>query len=347
MKLSPFAAPLLRNARRLIGGPAALAETAFECETLCPGEDVELSPSIFLPGQIEKITGVPVGSSLQSQFEQVLRHRVRHAPTLAFHIKNATVFDGAVYAGRMKHLIGDKRASSNRRVFDLETGAVCSSWSGTKHFGHWLSDDALTYLLAKNYGTTICYSQSFPSDHKPIYEGYFDQDWSVIDRAAVEHLVVFQDHAQTSLKKKRQLELKSRIERLFPPREPRQHIYLKRNDTGVLRTVDNEHEIIDELSRRGFTILDIKTDSLEKILTHLVVAKIVVSLEGSHNVHGCYTLPAGSAMLFLEPANRFTATQRGWAENIGVKFGFVVGDNRGDREHYPLNDILKTIDLLM
>ena len=32
------------------------------------------------------------------------------------------------------------------------TGAICSSVLGTKHFGHWLCDDALTYLLAKSYG---------------------------------------------------------------------------------------------------------------------------------------------------------------------------------------------------
>jgi hypothetical protein len=121
--------------------PLTPADTAFECETLCPSENVELSPSIFLPNQIEKIIGVPAGSSLQSQFEQVLRRRVNHAPTLAFHIKNATAFDGAIYAGRMKHLIGDKRASSSRRIFDLGTGAVCSSWSGTKYFGHWLCAD--------------------------------------------------------------------------------------------------------------------------------------------------------------------------------------------------------------
>ena len=115
----------------------------------------------------------------------------------------------------------------------------------------------------------------------------------------------------------------------------------------MLRTVQNEDEIIDELSRRGFVILDIKTDPLEKILAHFATAKIVISLEGSHNVHGCYALPSGSSMLFLQPANRFTATQRGWTENIGVKFGFVVGDDHGDCEHYQLKEILKTIDLML
>ena len=87
---------------------------------------------------------------------------------------------------------------------------------GTKHFGHWLCDDALTYLLANSYGTPVCYSQSYASNHKPIYAKYFDQDWSPIDRSVIEHLIVFQDYGQTSLKKKRQLELRSKVEMLYP-----------------------------------------------------------------------------------------------------------------------------------
>ena len=245
MLITPYVAPLLRNARRLIGGPGTLADTAFECETLCASEEAELSPSIFLDGQIEKITGVPVGTSLASQLDQALRRQVVHAPTLAYHIRNAVFFDGAVYAGKMKHLIGEKNASTNRHIFEIDTGAICSSVLGTKHFGHWLCDDALTYLLAKSYGTPVCYSQSYTSNHKPIYERYFDQDWSPIDRSVIEHLIVFQDYAQTSLKKKRQLELRSKVEMLYPHVGPEHFIYLKRNDTGVLRTVQNEHEIID------------------------------------------------------------------------------------------------------
>src|ERR1700684_3126398 len=98
MLITPYAAPFLRNARRLSGGPGTLADTAFECETLCESEEAELSPSIFLDGQIEKITGVPLGTSLASQLDQALRRQVVHAPTLAYHISRAVFFDGAVFA---------------------------------------------------------------------------------------------------------------------------------------------------------------------------------------------------------------------------------------------------------
>jgi Glycosyltransferase 61 len=335
----------VRNVSRLFGGPTSVAETAFEQEVLCPSEESELSPSIFLKGQLEKITGAQTGASLASQMDQTLRRTVKHAPTIAYHIRNAILFDGCVYAGRMKSVVAEKGAVVNKRVAQFGTAAICSSVIGAKYFGHWLCDDVLTYVLAGRYGNPICCSVSFPSDHKPIYERIFEQDWRPTDRARIDHLILFQDFAQTSLKRRRQLDLRNRVLRLFPPTGRRHLIYLKRGDTGESRLIENESEIIDDLTRRGFVILDIKTDSLERILSHLVSAEIVISIEGSQTTHGSYSIPKGSGMLFLQLSNRFTASQRGWTENLGAKFGFVVGEPRENATYFSASDILKTVDL--
>ena len=339
-------APLLRNARRFFGGPASVAETAFEQEVLCPSQECELSPAVYLEGQIEKITGVQTETTLASQLEQACRRTVTHAQTIAYHIKDAILFDGCVYSGRMKSLIGEKNSAVKGSVAQFGTSAICSSFIGTKYFGHWLCDDVLTYILAEKYGAPICCSVSFPSDHMPVYEGVFKQDWKPTDRARIDHLVVFQDFAQTSLKRRRQLDLRDKILETFPPTGRENLIYLKRGTTGASRLIENEAEIIDELVRRSFVILDIRTDSLERILSHLAAAKIVISIEGSQTTHCAYTIPSGSGMLFLMPPNRFTASQRGWTENIGAKFGFVVGERREDATYFSTPDIFKTVDLI-
>ena len=51
----------MRNARRILGGPASLAETSFEWEVLCQSEEAELSPALYLEGQIDKITEATQG----------------------------------------------------------------------------------------------------------------------------------------------------------------------------------------------------------------------------------------------------------------------------------------------
>ena len=51
----------MRNACRILGGLASLAETSFECEVLCQSEEAELSPALYLEGQIDKITGATQG----------------------------------------------------------------------------------------------------------------------------------------------------------------------------------------------------------------------------------------------------------------------------------------------
>lgn len=344
MQIPVRAAPVLRNVRRLFGGPATIEETSFECEIVWPAENSELRPALFLDGQMEKIIGTAAATSLSLQIDHATRLRVVDAATIAYHLKNATVFDGSIYLGRMKRLVYDKALAKNKQTIDLRMAALCNG--GAPQFGHWLCDDCVTYLLAQTYGRPLCLSTSFgPFPHKASYGQYFNQDWSPIDRSHVDHLIVLQDYAQNSLKKKRYRELRARLFKHFPPSEPRDLIYLRRGSTGNARPFLNEDEIVSELSRRGFKILDIVSDSLQEILSHLVSARLVVSIEGSQLTHCCPSVPTGSGLLVLQPPDRFLAFHRGWAEALGVKYGFLVGDRSGDGTHFSLRELLKTIDL--
>ena len=345
MQIALRAAPFLRNVRRFFAGPANRTETAFEQEVLCEGDVSELQPSLFLDDQIEKIRGTTAESTLDVELDDALRRTATNAPTIAFHIKNATLLDGSLYAGRMKHQVANKTAKANNQISHLETAAVCNSLAGSTYFGHWLADDVLTYMLAERYAKPVCCSPNAPYGHMPFYTKILGQDWTATDQAFIEHLILFQDFAQTSLKKSRQLEARGKVLSQVKAMAGNHLIYLRRGNTGASRMIANEQEIIDGLSRKGFTILDINTDSLDRILSYLASSRIVVSMEGSQTYHGAYSQPSGSGLLLLQPPARFTATQRAWSANIGVRFGFVVGDQSDDATYFSLNDILKTVDL--
>jgi Glycosyltransferase 61 len=344
MRIPVRAAPTLRNARRLLGGPATIEDVAFERDILCPAEKSELRPALFLGGQLEKVLGTAPATSLSLQLDHTTRLDVVHAPTVAYHLKNSIIFDGSIYQGRMKRLVYDKAFAKNKQTFNLKIAALCNG--GAPQFGHWLCDDCVTYLAAETYKHPLCLSTSFGRlPHKASYEEYFNQDWSPTDRSHVDHLIVFQDYAQNSFKKKRYHELRTRLFKRFPPSEPKHLIYLRRGSTGNARPFHNEDEIVDELSRRGFAILDIVADSLPNILSYLVAARLVISIEGSQLTHCCPSIPTGSGLLVLQPPNRFLAFHRGWTEAIGVQYGFLVGDGSESGTTFSLKDLLKTIDL--
>ena len=60
-------------------------------------------------------------------------------------------------------------------------------------------------------------------------------------------------------------------------------------------------------------ILDIVDDDLDLILKTLLQAKLVVSMEGSHVSHCCFTLKENCGLLVLQPSDRFSAVHRHWA----------------------------------
>ena len=133
----------------------------------------------------------------------------------------------------------------------------------------------------------------------------------------------------------------------FPQSSGDTYVYLRRGRTGVVRTIANEDDIIDALVKRGFQVVDIASDSLNSIIETLLRSKIVVSLEGSHLAHWIYTAPQNGGLLVMQPADRFIALQRAYAECLGIKYAFVVGDVTNAGYYFPPADILRTVDLLL
>ena len=349
------ATPYVRLFKRLFLGQGSLQTISYKQDILCPEEKATLRSTVFLPGQIDRVKeykatdhwGAP---TKDSEIAAATSTTIIHPPTIAYHFKDAVLFDGAIYAGNFKHPIADKSLfnSATHEPHHIKTCALASSYLGTKYFGHWLADDCTNYLLAEQAGTPLRLRMPASAfGHRQQYQTYFEQDWTPTDRARIDHLVVFQDFPQNSLKRKRYGILRDRIKAHFPRRGSDTYVYLKRGQTGVVRTIRNEDEIIDTLVKRGFQVVDITSDSLDSIIQTLLNAKIVVSLEGSHLAHWIYTAPDNGGLLVLQPPDRFIALQRAYAECLGIRYAFVVGEIAEAGYYFPPADILRTVDLLL
>ena len=350
MALPIRATPVTRGIKRLFWGRGILESVAYRQEILCPEEGAIRRPAIFLPGQLERVTGTGSYSTKEGQIAAATSPTATHASTIAYHIKNAVLFDGSIYAGRLKHFVADKSLfnSPTSGPRHIKTVGLASSFMGTRFFAHWLIDDCIQYLLAEESGQPLCLrGPTYREGHQQKYQNYFDQDWTPVDRAWIDHLIVYQDFAQNSLKGARYRLLRERVRARFPSGGSRLLVYLRRGTTGVRRVIQDENEIIDVLTQRGFVVVDIERDSLEHLLDILASAKIVISIEGSHAGHCAFSVPENSAFLVLQPPDRFSGWHRGWMDSVGVRFGFVVGA-LGDRGYcFDCSEILRTLDLML
>lgn len=335
-----------RHIKRLFFGPGTLESASFETQVIFPKSAARLTPAVFLPGQIDKVTeNSAYGTTNEHELREATALEAEHGPTLAYHVRDAALIDGSIYAGRWKMPVAERSFfKSAAAPVQLSVAGLVSSFNGAKYFHHWLADDCTQYLLAEAFGP-LCAKLPDYRD-RPSYENYLNQYWIQIDRAIIDHLVVFDDFAQNISKGKRYRILRERLRAHFADGPPG-FVYLKRGTLGANRRVANEPELIESLTSHGFIVADLDSESLDRILAKLVNAKIVVSLEGSQIAHCCYALPDKSGLIVLQPADRFVALHRTWADLMSVRFGFVVGDKHEHGYFFSPSEIMQTVDLML
>ena len=222
MRIPVSAVPYVRLAKRLLLGPGSLEDASFQQEILCPDQKTTIPPPVFLPSQLDKVITQKYDTrgwgrkTRKDAIAEMTSTAVTYAPTIAYHIKHAVLFDGCVYVGRFKQPIAHTSLfiSSASEPRQIKTCALASSFLGTKFFGHWLTDDCTRYVLAEKLDTTLCVRMpAYP--HRQQYQTYFNQSWAPTDRAFIDHLIVFQDFSQNSFKLERYRHLRNRIKAHF------------------------------------------------------------------------------------------------------------------------------------
>src|SRR4029079_13778024 len=123
-----------------------------------------------------KATDPVAVSTKEKEIVEAVSTTVTYAPTIAYHIRDAVLFDGSIYVGRFKNPIADKslfRLASHKHN-SINSCALASTYLRTKFFGHWLLDDCTKYLLAKDTSKPLCLRMP-PYGHLQQYASYLDQ----------------------------------------------------------------------------------------------------------------------------------------------------------------------------
>ena len=202
------AIPYVNFIRRRLFGDIPLKAAAYRKEVLCAEETVKLRQAIFLPGQIDRVTGTNPGSTIELEVSTATSETLKPTPTIAHHIRDVVLFDGSIYHGRFKSFIAARSfynsPAPSPESRHLKTVGLASSHFGSRFFGHWLIDDCIQYQLAEKCGQPLCLRGPIYPDQQKKYQTYLEQDWTPIDRARIDNLIIYQDFhwgtAQDSLR---------------------------------------------------------------------------------------------------------------------------------------------------
>src|SRR5271170_180404 len=132
----------------------SIEEACVESWSAAPALKQRVKPSIYLPNDLDRITGAIEFSNLQREMES-LKEEVRdHAATVAYKLQDVVIIGGALYSGRWRERLmsrerAEKNSSPERR---MRSGVVACSWCGNHYFGHWITDDLPLLLAAREIG---------------------------------------------------------------------------------------------------------------------------------------------------------------------------------------------------
>jgi hypothetical protein len=336
------------RARRKLGQVLPIGAAAEKVWTIAEAETAETPPSLFLPGQPEKIRGLAWGGDWAIDRMRIFGGPMRRGAVVAYELRGAALVAGSILCKQSERRIFPYEAGSppalNGSIADIKAAALTGSYLGLLYFGHWLRDDSTLELLANGYGD--CVTPSPPDwPHCKPYRSLLGLTARNVDAARFEKLVVFDDEDYTTHKMERMRALRARAAKRVAPGKAR-GVFFKRGirDANSRRLV-NEEELAAALADDGFAVLDPFKASADEIGGALAGADILVGPEGSQLAHGAIFLREGAGLLAITAPERFSSGHKRWADHLGVRYGFVIGDAVEGGHSVSVDDLRRTMDL--
>lgn len=332
---------------RRVGFDVELLNSAFSVDELHPAETIAGPACIALPGQYERVRACPYGIDTAKEIAELQGAPRRIGPTLRYALVNVLVSHGIIYGRGQRKLFNYEIRLDQAELpwAEYDEAALRSSYIGCHFFGHWLRDDCATHFLAEQSGTAMSMPTP-PWPDRASYLSLFGQSYAELDRSHVRRLILFDDISQNAHKVKRWRALRARVAKNRVSGTTGRIIYLMRGAGGKQRSLLNEAEIVEALTRQGAVIVRAESLSVPELISELAGARIVVSVEGSQLSHALYTLSEGAGLLVVQEPYRFFNPHVDWARPLNVRYGIVVSEQRELGFYLPVADLLHTIDLM-
>lgn len=327
-------------------GPREASEVASRSWELAPATTAVTPPAVFLPGQLERITGWAFTDEHPGR-EMIGGLRVVHAPTRAYQLDDAWLIDGVLYKGSAGLHLSPRQSLVPRLHVHTELyhAAIYCTAAGNRWFGQWLMDDCPAYPLARDAGVPVTTTRH-PGPHAATYEAWLGMRPTQVRNAYLRRAVLFSDVGQNRDKHRR---FRAMCAAILSHVKVEHHpgVVILRGRDGEHRVLRNELELARRLhERRGFRILDPLRADVPTIASACAGARVVLGVEGSALMHGILALGPGAAVLALQPPARFCGLYKHLTDRDGQRFAFVVGRPVGPDFWVDPDEVERTLDLL-
>ncbi|AUH63784.1 glycosyltransferase 61 family protein [Paracoccus zhejiangensis] len=347
--------PILYRLHQRFGTPPTPQQVAAETVTVCPAETVPRPPAWFLPGQLDHVRGYPAMSDPEAQRIRISEGEVTHGATMAYRLDRAALLGGYVFAGGARHQMIMDRAPFGPRHPRALQGDVSGDVAliGTPvsdiYFGHYLMDDSATALLAQEFGTVRAPFGRRRSGwtHAHDYRRMMDINVPELGDTALGQVWLFDDIGMNSNRRQRMQQLRERLRPKHSTRSGHGVFIIRARSGQVMRHLENETELADELARRGFEIVDPMQETAADLVQRLSGSALAVSVEGSALTHAYLTMQDRGAMIAIQPPWRFDNVWKDFTDLLGMRYGFVLGEGGRDSFRVDIADVLRTIDLIL
>ena len=346
--------PMVRRmALRAVSGHfVSIYSLASETITLCPEESVTIPRAIYLDGALDRITGLSIWRNLQQEKELIFGGQIIAHPTNAYRIEKVDLVGAYLY----------KSAAKSRQGFDpeqlflmehrerqfIERACLVTTVAGSLFFGPLLVDDFPLELIAPNPEENIRMVTKYYHQEDAYRQLLGLEKTPLVHNARINQLTLYSQPAINSLRTLQYRQLREKLRSNFTTDDTgsKAGVYLKRGTTGEYRILQNEEEIETLLADIGFDIVEPAKLSVEEIARKTMNAKIVVSVEGSHKSHVIFSMADDGAFVVLQPPDRFSMVYKEFADCMGMKFAFLVGDTAQGGFSVQLDQLRRIIDLV-
>jgi capsular polysaccharide biosynthesis protein len=337
--------PALSRIRAKFATSPLLLEQAAEVIELEPGSIAEVPPAISLSGELDRVKSFYGGAG--SQLPRLLESMREEGPTLGYRLDDAVLADFTLYASGT-HLVyrsGSKRAVIVGKPSEIEEAQLCTTACVETYFGHFLRDALPLELLAHERELLPLSFRRQPWLHEPAYRELLGMRPVRTRYARVQKLWLVDETALNEGWAGRFSELRRRIrERIKPTGDS--HVFLRRGSMAAARNLVNERQLTEELERRGFRVIEPENMDAPSICAALAGARIVACVEGSVQNHALMAMPAGAALLSIQPPERFNSLPKLIADGAGVRFAYVVAESRNNGFYLDPARFMQTLELL-
>ena len=292
---------LYRLAGRLLAKPVNFENMAKDATVLCPQEEQDVPPAVYLPAHLQRITGFTTNFLERTPVERMLDTHSIHAPTLLYSIGKSKLFGGGLWTQNNSFITRSINEQDDLDIVNLNQAVVTDTDIGHVHFGHWLREVVPACLVGSNTIPSLSMRRP-PFKHAAHYEQFFKLQTIYANKGVVENCFLLSDFSQNSYKLKRYLTLRDNLKSSLNPSDIASNgVFIARGNTGAKRLLINENEVIAHLEKKGFSIVYPEKMTVEEIATRLWNAKVVITVEGSAHNHAIYSMALNGALLELQP----------------------------------------------